>query len=85
MHDVCMSAHDKMIDANSFKFERVFPSPTVAHMNLRICSQKWDWLNIDQDELADFKKLAQAFGRMTDAELRAALNQGDLLELCDEE
>jgi len=28
---------------------------------------------------------AQAFGRMTDTELRAALNQGDLLELCDEE
>ena len=41
--------------------------------------------NIDDDELADFKKLAQAFGRMTDTELRAALNQGDLLELCDED
>lgn len=40
--------------------------------------------NID-DELADFKKLAQAYSRMTDTELRAALNQGDLLELCDEE
>jgi len=46
---------------------------------------KKDRANIDDDELADFKKLAQAFGRMTDAELRAVLNQGDLLELCDEE
>jgi hypothetical protein len=41
--------------------------------------------NIDDDELADFKKLAQGYGRMTDTELRAALNQGDLLELCYEE
>ncbi len=40
--------------------------------------------NIEDDELANFKKLAQAFGRMRDTELRAALNQGDLLELCDE-
>ena len=46
---------------------------------------KQDRANIDDDELADFRKLAQAFGRMTDTELRAALNQGDLLELCDEE
>ena len=46
---------------------------------------KKDRANIDDDELADFKKLAQAFGRMTDTELRAALKQGDLLKLCDEE
>ena len=46
---------------------------------------KKDRANIDDDELADFKKLAQAYGRMTDTELRAALKQGDLLELCDEE
>jgi hypothetical protein len=46
---------------------------------------KKDRANIDDDELADFKKLAQAYGRMTDTELRAALNQGDLLELCDDE
>ena len=46
---------------------------------------KKDRANIDDDELADFKKLAQAYGRMTDAELKAVLNQGDLLELCDEE
>ena len=46
---------------------------------------KKDRANINDDELADFKKLAQAYGRMMDTELRAALNQGDLLELCDEE
>ena len=46
---------------------------------------KKDRADIDDDELADFKKLAQAYGRMMDTELRAALNQGDLLELCDEE
>ncbi len=45
---------------------------------------KKDRANMDDDELADFKKLAQAYGRMRDTELRAALNQGDLLELCDE-
>ena len=46
---------------------------------------KKDRANIDDDELADFKKLAQAYGRMTDTALMSALNQGDLLELCDEE
>jgi len=46
---------------------------------------KKDRANIDGDELADFKKLAHAFGRMADSELASALNQGDLLELCDEE
>ena len=46
---------------------------------------KKDRANIDDNELADFRKLAQAYGRMTDSELRAALNQGDLLELFDEE
>ena len=46
---------------------------------------KKDRANIDDDELADFKKLAQAYGRMTQSELGAALSQGDLLELCDEE
>ena len=34
---------------------------------------------------ADFEKLAQAYGRMTDSELGVALNQGDLLELFDDE
>jgi hypothetical protein len=46
---------------------------------------KKDRVNIDGDELADFKKLAQAYDRMTDSELASALRQGDLLELCDEE
>ena len=46
---------------------------------------KKDRANVADDELADFKKLVQAYSRMTDTELRAALNQGDLLELCDEE
>lgn len=46
---------------------------------------KQDRANIDDDELADFKKLAQAYDRMTDSELASALRQGDLLELCDEE
>ncbi len=46
---------------------------------------KQDRANIDDDELDDFRKLALAYGRMTDAELRVILNQGDLLELCNEE
>ena len=37
------------------------------------------------DDLADFRKLAQTYGRMTDSEVQTALNQGDLLELFDEE
>ena len=53
--------------------------------NRAIDVAKKDRANIDDDELADFKKLARAFSRMTDAELRAVLNHGDLLELCDEE
>ena len=42
---------------------------------------KKDRANIDPDELAGFKKLAQAYGRMTEAELASALSQGDLQEL----
>ena len=42
---------------------------------------KKDRANIDPDELADFKKLAQAYGRMMEAELASALSQGDLQEL----
>ncbi len=45
---------------------------------------KKDRANIDPDELATFKKLAQAYGRMTEAELASALSQGDLLELSDD-
>ena len=46
---------------------------------------KTDRANIDEDELADFKRLAQAYERMTDSELVSALRQGDLRELRDEE
>ena len=46
---------------------------------------KKDRANIDDDELADFRKLAQAYDRMPDSELVSALRQGDLLELRDEE
>ena len=42
---------------------------------------KQDRAHIDPDELAAFRKLAQAYGRMTDAELASALSQGDLQEL----
>ena len=42
---------------------------------------KKDRANIDPDELADFKKLAQTYSRMTEAELASALSQGDLQEL----
>lgn len=46
---------------------------------------KKDRANIDEDELAGFRKLAQAYGRMTTSQLEAALIQGDLLEIGDEE
>jgi len=42
---------------------------------------KKDRANIDPDELAAFKKLAQAYGRMTEAKVASALDQGDLQEL----
>ena len=42
---------------------------------------KKDRARIDLDELAAFRKLAQAYGRMTPAELAFALSQGDLQEL----
>lgn len=44
---------------------------------------KQDRDNIDHDELAAFRKLAQAYGRMTDLELASSLSQGDLMELKD--
>lgn len=46
---------------------------------------KKDRANIDLDELADFRRLAQAYGRMTDVELASALGQGDLQELFHDE
>jgi hypothetical protein len=41
---------------------------------------KKDKPNIDLDELAAFKKLAQAYGGMTEAELASTLGLGDLQE-----
>ena len=43
---------------------------------------KKDRDNITPDELADFKKLADAYARMTPAEADAALRNSDLLEIC---
>ena len=42
---------------------------------------KKDRANIDPDELAAFRKLAQAYGRMSNAGLASALSQGDLQEI----
>jgi hypothetical protein len=46
---------------------------------------KKDRANIREDHLADSKKPVQAYACMTDSELGAALSEGDLLKLCDEE
>jgi len=58
---------------------------TVALLVFCVSVRQEDRANIDDDELADFKKLVQPYDRMTDPELGAALSQGDLLELRDEE
>ena len=69
------------VDSHSFEVPRHrYERPLFAYL-----IAKKDRANIDDDELADFKKLAQAYGRMTASELQAALNQGDLLGLFDEE
>ena len=46
---------------------------------------KKDRANIEPDELAAFRKLAQAYGQMTEVELDRALRAGDLQELFDEQ
>ena len=46
---------------------------------------KKDRANIEADELAGFKKLAQAYSQMTDGQIAAALSEGDLQELSDDE
>ncbi len=46
---------------------------------------KKDRANIEPDELAAFRRLAQAYGQMTEAELDRALHAGDLQELFDEQ
>ena len=43
---------------------------------------KKDRANISPDELAEFKKLAEAYSRMTVAEADVALGNRDLLEIC---
>ena len=43
---------------------------------------KKDRANITPDALADFKKLAEAYARMTTAEADAAVRNRDLLEIC---
>jgi hypothetical protein len=45
---------------------------------------KKDRANIDPEELAAFRKLAQAYARITPPELEQALDEGDLLELSDD-
>jgi hypothetical protein len=45
---------------------------------------KKDRANIDPDELMAFRKLAQAYGRISPSELEQALKEGDLLELSDD-
>jgi hypothetical protein len=45
---------------------------------------KQDRANIALDELAQFKRLAQAYGQMSEAELAKALSQNDLQELFDD-
>ena len=45
---------------------------------------KKDRANFEDDELANFKKLARAYDPMTESELASALRQGDILELRDE-
>lgn len=46
---------------------------------------KKDRANIDDDVLADFKKLARAYACKIGPELVSTLSRGDLLELCDDE
>jgi hypothetical protein len=45
---------------------------------------KKDRANIDPDELAAFRKLAQAYARIPTPELEQALDEGELLELSDD-
>jgi len=54
-------------------------------LGVRIPLCQKDRANIDADELAAFKKLAQAYGRMTEAEVASALDQGDFQELFHDE
>jgi len=46
---------------------------------------KSDRANIESAELGAFKKLAEFYGQMTEVQLTAALRQGELTELCDDD
>lgn len=46
---------------------------------------KKDRANITADELAGFRKLADAYARMTAAEADTAIGHGDLLEILDDQ
>lgn len=41
-----------------------------------------DRANIDDDELAGFKKLAKSYGKMTEEQLAATLTSLELWEIC---
>ena len=43
---------------------------------------KKDQANIDAKDLADFKKLAKAYAKLTDQQLKKLLDNGDLSEIC---
>ena len=44
---------------------------------------KKDRDNIDDDELVAFKKLAKAYGELTEQQLKKLIDNKDLLEICD--
>lgn len=46
---------------------------------------KKDRANITAEELAGFRKLADAFAHMTTSEVEVAVRNGDLLEICHED
>ena len=46
---------------------------------------KSDRDNIEDDELADFRKLAKAYAGLSDAQLGRLLEDGDLKEICHED
>ena len=45
---------------------------------------KKDRANIEDDELAEFRKLAQLYSQQTAATLNKAINNSDLIEICHE-
>ena len=46
---------------------------------------KQDRANIDDHELAQFRKLAKAYAGLTERQIAALLADGDLLEICHEQ